>query len=289
MGESGLSFPNETGGDLPTLGFTGMSILALSVNLRLLLEAHNVTWIEAGAYMLMLMALILTMLMVSYTYSVVGVFSCTSLPQLNWCSYYGIMPKLWPQGTYWLTVTLSVLVVLFPRFLKKALNSSVEVSPAQQAIAAAKKHAKELAVADRQRSLRRLRTSRLHLGTARLSSMGRLMGRGSSDKDKGGYTTPRDDDDTTQGVTLRDAKGVISKPGSRANLMKKQSTADGLKETSFNFDVHEKSAKFIFGQSQKATARWSLDDYVPVEKADALLVREGSDVSYTEQRFHESI
>lgn len=41
------------------------------------------------------------------------------------------------------------------------------------------------------------------------------MGRGSSDKDKGGYTTPRDDDDTTQGVTLRDAKGVISKPGSR--------------------------------------------------------------------------
>ena len=127
------------------------------------------------------MALILTMLMVSYTYSVVGVFSCTSLPQLNWCSYYGIMPKLWPQGTYWLTVTLSVLVVLFPRFLKKALNSSVEVSPAQQAIAAAKKHAKELAVADRQRSLRRLRTSRLHLGTARLSSMGRRA-RGSMER-----------------------------------------------------------------------------------------------------------
>jgi len=275
--------PSQLGSDIAVLGFTSMTILAVAVNLRLVLEIHNGTLLELVAYILMFLALLVSMILFSFTYPLAGPVSCTGLPQLDWCSNYMLMSDLWSQPSYWLTVIISVLIVLTPRFTKKALNSAVEVSPAMQALLAARKHASDLEKENRALSLKRLRASRLHLPSGVKRAFTR---QGSVVDDGSGPTSPRSSPRLSArvgspvGNARTSAVGELSE-GSRRPVRPFKKASSGLKESSFNFDVHEKSAKFIFAKSIKSNVRWSLEDY---DEMDAQ-----KPVSFSEVRFRESL
>eukprot|EP00966_Prymnesium_polylepis_P127721 2953144-Prymnesium_polylepis.1 len=50
----------------------------------------------------------------------------SSLPQLDWCGQQGVLPVLFSDFSFWGVLVMSTLLVLTPRFLKKAFAAFVE-------------------------------------------------------------------------------------------------------------------------------------------------------------------
>jgi len=116
LGVSALSYG---GPGWPTLGFTTMTIIAVTVNVRIALEIHSWTWIETTVSICTYLVLQLTSILFAYQLSppiayMVGV---------EWNDYIGVIQNNYPEPAFWLTVVWGVLLALLPRLCLKSKHA----------------------------------------------------------------------------------------------------------------------------------------------------------------------
>jgi len=119
FGWMGVSMSTEhSAADRAALSFTSMCVVTLCVNLRLAVEVTSWTILELIAYVLTLLALILTCVMFSFWYPI----PFPGLPQSEWSEFYYSMPIMYGQLPFWAAVILAMVLTLLPKFVLDGLR-----------------------------------------------------------------------------------------------------------------------------------------------------------------------
>jgi hypothetical protein len=148
----GLSTLDYGGPGWPTLGFGTMTIIAVTVNVRIALEIHSWTWIEFTVVACTYLILQLTSILFAYTISppiavMIGV---------PWDDYAGVIQNNYNQPAFWLTILWGVLLALLPRAFTKGkhaidpetLSKRVRRLTREEAAGRSRRKGKKHAVAD---------------------------------------------------------------------------------------------------------------------------------------------
>jgi len=124
--DGSLAATPDGDGSFDVLSFAAMYVLVMGVNLRLAMEVHSWSILEAVGYGLTLVVLLLTCLLFSFTQAP------DSLPTAGkWTEYEGVMQKTWSMPAFWLGTLLALLVVMLPRFVSKARHALMAPSAAK--------------------------------------------------------------------------------------------------------------------------------------------------------------
>jgi len=119
FGWMGVSMSSERSpADRAALSLTSMVVVTICVNLRLAVEVTSWTILELIAYVLTLLALVLTCVMFSYWYPV----PLPGLPQSEWSEFYDVLPIMYGQFAFWAAVLLAMFLTLLPKFILDGLN-----------------------------------------------------------------------------------------------------------------------------------------------------------------------
>jgi len=97
-----------------TLSFTSMHLVILGGNLRLTIEQNAWTYLETAAFWLMIASFELVTTVLS------NVTSMSSDPSVSWYEMADTQRNLYPDRVFWITVLLTVVLILCPRLLVKA-------------------------------------------------------------------------------------------------------------------------------------------------------------------------
>eukprot|EP00966_Prymnesium_polylepis_P140696 3249677-Prymnesium_polylepis.1 len=109
-----LAFSDDGDASFSAVSFTSMCALIIAGNSRLVLEMRSWTVLEQFAFWSMLLLFEISTFIFSY---VSGPAADSSF---NWKELEGVMPELYVDWTWWFTLVLTILVVLFPALVGRA-------------------------------------------------------------------------------------------------------------------------------------------------------------------------